>query len=324
MPHEIAPADIRRQVLADGDVSVAVLNLGCITQNWRVPHRGARVPVVLGYDDPAAYIDNPFYLGALVGRVANRIAGAGFTLNGTSHRLAANTPPHVLHGGAGGIGKRLWTMETDGSRALQLRLTSPDGDQGFPGRADFTVTISLSGPTLTHDMQATVDRPTPINLAHHNYFNLMGHGTARDHVLHIPSDHVTEVDADMIPTGRLLPVAGTRHDFNRPRALSEADPRAEGYDENHVLTGDTVTLAAPNGLTLKLHTDQPGLQLYSSRYLAPRHTPLADQSHAPYSAICLEAQHFPDAVNHPHFPSIIATPDAPYRQRLSVTIGAAS
>lgn len=322
MSQRIAPQDIRRHVLRDGDVSVAILNLGCITQDWRVPHRGARRSIVLGYADPVAYLDNPANLGTIVGRVANRIGNATFALNGTRYELDANIAPHMLHGGTGGIGKRLWQMEPDGTDAVQLRLTSPDGDQGFPGQASIMVTITLAGNTLTYDMGAEVDRPTPINLAQHNYYNLMGHGSARDHVLHLPATHITETDADSIPSGTLLPISGTRHDFTRPRSFAAADPDALGYDDNFALDAQTATLTAPDGLRLRLETDQPGMQLYSSRYLEPLHPPLPGQSHTAYDAICLEAQHFPDAVNHPQFAPIIATPDAPYRQRLTLTVEA--
>ncbi|SFM57517.1 aldose epimerase family protein [Shimia aestuarii] len=322
MSRRIAPQDIRRHVLRDGDVSVAILSLGCITQDWRVPHQGARRSIVLGYADPVAYLDNPANLGTIVGRVANRIGHATFALNGSRHRLDANIAPHMLHGGTGGIGKRLWQMEPDATNAVQLRLSSPDGDQGFPGRADFRVTITLAGNTLTYDMGAEVDRPTPINLAQHNYYNLMGHGSARDHVLRLPAAQITETDGDSIPTGALLPISGTRHDFTTARSFAEADPQALGYDDNFALDGNVATLTAPDGLRLTLETDQPGMQLYSSRYLEPVHPPVPGQSHTAYDAICLEAQHFPDAVNHPHFAPIIATPDRPYHQRLTLRVEA--
>ncbi|PSL20929.1 aldose epimerase family protein [Shimia abyssi] len=324
MPHAPTPDQIRQTTLESETMSVTILNLGCITQDWRVRHAGADLPIVLGYRAATDYLNNPAYLGAIVGRVANRIGGAAFELNGARHTVTANAPPHCLHGGDMGISKRIWEMDADETRAVELRHTSPHGDQGFPGEAVFTTTITLSGTTLTYDMRATVDRPTPINLAQHNYYNLMGRGTAHTHTLHIPANQITERSDDGIPNGTYHATAGNRFDFTRPRAISDADPAREGYDDNLVLSAPHTTLSAPNGLSLSLTTDQPGLQLYSSMFLTEEHTPHAGQSHTPYSAICLEPQHFPDALNKPGFAPIIATPGAPYHQRLTLELSGAS
>jgi len=322
-PHRIDPTSLRRHVLQDGAHRVAILSLGCITQDWRVAHQGAEVPVVLGYEHPQHYIGQSESLGAIVGRVANRISNADFTLAEKRYRLPANIPPHHLHSGPTGLGHQNWDMEGD-DHTVRLRYHSPDGEGGYPGAVDFQVVISLANNRLTYDMTATVDRPTPINLAQHSYYNLMGGAAAIwDHCLQINAEATTALDADLIPTGAIEPVAGKGLDFCEMRRLGTADPAHLGSDSNFVLgpaKGPNATLSAPNDLTLKLWTDQPGLQLYTGASLHCQNPPLAGQKHAPFHGVCLEAQQFPDAPNRPEFPSIIAKPDHPYRQVTSVEI----
>ncbi len=316
--------EIRRHVLADGDVSVAILNLGCITQDWRVPLNGARIPVVLGYRNPLDYLHNPSFLGVIAGRVANRISGAGFSLGGERHALAANEPPNHLHGGPGGLHAQIWAMESDGSRAVQLTLVSEHGDQGYPGRVALCITISLDGFSLCYDMRATTDRPTPLNLAQHSYYNLMGRGEIHDHHLQIHADRFTPLDSALIPTGKVEALDGRRCDFRRGKSLHQADPDHTGLDMCTILSappGDpAATLRAPNGLHLTLRTDQPCLQLYTSSKLFRSAPPLKGQSHDPFSAICLEPQRYTNAVNTPGFPSVLITPDTPYHQQTCVRI----
>ncbi len=311
-------------MLSDGDVSVAILNLGAITQDWRVPLGGTRVPVVLGFDNPQDYATNPCHLGVIAGRVANRISGAGFTLDGQHHDLPVNEPPNHLHGGPGGVHARIWDMEPDGNRAVRLRLVSHDGDQGYPGQVTFEVMITLSGYELRYDMRATTDRPTPINLAQHSYYNLMGRGGIGDHRLQIMADQYTPVDAAMIPTGQIAPLGGMDFDLRQHRTMRQADPAAKGLDMNLVLTGGpdqpAASLSAPNGLRLKLTTDQPCLQLYSGAHLRHAAQPLPGQLHDAFSGLCLEPQGFPNAINTPGFPSVLITPDHPYSQCLRVRI----
>lgn len=305
----------------DGDVSVSILNLGCITQDWQVPIGNNRVPVVLGYESPEDYVHNPAYLGAIVGRVANRIGGAQFQLGEETYKLAANVGQNMLHGGPSGLSHRIWDMEGDAS-SVELHLTSPDGDQGFPGRADFCVKISLSGNELTYEMSAQVDRTTPINLAQHSYYNLMGGGDIWNHGVLIAGDRITPLNAEMIVTGELQPTKATRFDFSSPEFLGEIDPQREGYDINYALNKAPVAarVTAPNGLCLELETDQPGLQFYTAQYLEQTHPSLSGQKHGPFAGLCLEAQQFPNAVNIPSFGNTFVTPDAPYFQRLVVRI----
>ncbi len=293
-----------------------MLNLGCITRSWLIPNHDTSV--VLGYADPRSYLNNPMYMGAIVGRVANRIGGASFSLNGAHHTLEANEGNNTLHGGQHGLHTRIWDMRIHSPQSAIFKLSSPHGDEGFPGKVEFTIEVTLSGATLTYDMRATVDRPTPINLAQHSYYSLGG--VQNDHRLHIPARAITQTDAGNIPTGQYAGVADTRFDFSSTRRLGDADPAGAGYDANYVLNGPTISATSPTGLRLTMETDQPGLQFYSARGLSEVHAPLPNQSHGPCAGFCFEPQGFPDALNQPDFPSIIATPDTPYRQRLAVTI----
>jgi len=305
-------------VLEGGDVSVAILNRGCITQDWQVPLRGTRVPVVLGYADPADYAHNPAYLGVIAGRVANRISGAAFTLDGQRYDLPANEAPNHIHGGPEGLHTRLWEMEADGARAVRLTLVSPHGEGGYPGRLDLTVTIRLEGDALTYDIRAVSDRPTLLNLAQHSYYSL-GAETCRDFHVTLPASRHTPNDAARIPTGEIVPVTDRPFDFRNGRSIAEADPERQGLDMNFVLDRGQARVTG-NGLVLEIETDQPCLQLYSGQHLNPLHPPLPGQSHAPFAGLCLEPQGYPNAVNTPGFPCPLVTPDHPYRQRTTVRI----
>ncbi|SMH44216.1 aldose epimerase family protein [Maritimibacter sp. HL-12] len=297
--------------LVAGDMEVTLLSFGSITRDWRIAGR----PVVLGYPDPADYGDDPFYMGIIAGRVANRIAGGRFPLGPLETELPLNDGANHLHGGPRGLGKRHWQMEADtAAGAVRLSCVSGHGDGGYPGRAAFEVVVSLSETRLTYDMRAEVDRPTPINLAQHNYYNLTG-GEIWDHELQIAAQEYLPIDAGSIPLGHRAPVAGTTLDFREARRIGEVDAAREGIDHCMVLTGEqpAAVLTAPGAPTLRFFTDQPGLQLYTGKYLSG--------AHQPFTGICLEPEGFPDAVNQPGFPSVMVTPDAPYVQRLSIEVG---
>lgn len=295
-------------MLEDGVTRVAILSLGCITQSWEVGGQ----PVVLGHADPAAYIGNRAFKGGIVGRVAGRIAGARFDLDGQSWALDVNEPPNHLHGGAGGLITRNWDLQPDGARAVRLTLHSQHGDQGYPGAVDFTVTIRLAGHTLTYDMAARVDRPTPISLAQHSYYNLMGRGAVWDHVLSLPAPRYLRVGEGLLVTGEEEPLDGQPFDFRASRSIAEADPARAGLDLAYAGLAGPVRMTAPNGMRLRMESDQPCLQLYTGRFLAA--------PHAPFEGLCLEPQQYPDSLNHAGFPVRLATPEAPYLQRLAVTI----
>lgn len=310
---------ISSHVLRDGDTTVTVLSMGCAVQDWQVAGRR----MVLGYDDPAAYRDNPRSMGIVVGRVANRTAQGRFTLEGTTFQLPVGPGGHHLHGGPNGLGKRNWHLTPEGDRAAVLRLTSPHLDEGYPGAVTFEVRLSLDGSALTWEMTAHPDRPTPVNLAQHLYFNLAGTGTVRDHTLRLAASRYTPTGPDLVPTGEVLPVSGTRYDFLAARSLAQADPQGAGYDLNFALdggSGPAAELSAPDGMTLRLWTDQPGLQVYTCGSLAPHARPWPGVPHGNWAGICLEAQGFPNALNTKGFPPIIVTPDAPYRQVTTIDI----
>jgi aldose 1-epimerase len=269
-----------------------------------VPDRsGRRANVVLGFETPEEYAANPRYLGAIVGRYANRIAKAQFTLDGRTYRLAANNGANHLHGGVTGFDKRVWRA-AGGAASLELRYSSPDGEEGYPGNLDVRVTYTLTDRSeLVVDYFATTDKPTPVSLTQHSYFNLAGEGDVRDHLLQIDADAITAVDEQLIPTGMIEPVAGTPFDF---RSLMTLGARRGGnYDHNFVLNGGIRVVEPKSGRTLDVHTTEPGMQLYTG-----------------YTrGLCLETQHFPDSPNQPSFPSTILRPGAEYRSRTVFTFG---
>ncbi len=324
-------ADIREITLQDGGHRVSLLNYGARMRGWWVPLAGGAVPVVLGHDDPAAYLADPLFLGATIGRVANRIGGARFALDGQEVRLAANEGENQLHGGATGLHNRLWdVVEQSTDRSVCFSTVLPDGDEGYPGEARISARFTLDAPRVVIELQAEVSRPCPISLTNHNYYNLMGGGPIWDHVLQVPATGYTPVDAALIPTGQVLPVDGTRYDYRQGARLADMDPDHHGSDINLALDparaadAPMVSLSAPNGLTLSMWSDAPGLQLYTGAGIAAALGAHPGQSFAPFHALCLEPQGFPDAANHPGFPSVIVTPDQPYRHRITIQISEAA
>jgi aldose 1-epimerase len=302
-----------------------------------VPDRQGRPgDVVLGFDSAEAYAGHPFFLGATVGRFANRIACGRFTLDGVAHQLTLNDgPPQArgqLHGGAQGFHTRLWQAEEVPGAvgpALRFRRLSPDGEEGFPGNLEVTVTYSLAPDAndLRLDYQAATDRATPVNLTHHSYFNLRGDGDVLDHRLRIDAEQFTPVGPGLLPLAGLTPVAGTPFDFTAPRAIGERlradDPQlrlAGGYDHNYVLRNRGGPLAAAAGLhdpetgrTLEVLTTEPGLQFYSGNFLDGTWPGKGGRHHGRHAGLCLEPQHFPDSPNRPDFPSTILRPGRTFR-----------
>jgi len=260
------------------------------------------------------------YLNALVGRVANRIAGGRFSLDGRSVQASVNEGDNTLHGGAVGWSMRDWTL-TETPAGVRAEYVSPDGEMGFPGEVRVTADIGfVADDAFEIRYLATADRPTPLSLTHHLYFNLSGRsGTdVLDHDLSVAARAITPCGPGLIPTGALMPVAGTPFDLRRARSigavLAEPHPQlalAGGLDHNFVLTAGAapaIRLRSPeSGLTLELHTDQPGVQLYAGQKMRP--------PWASHQALALEPQDFPDAVNHPAFPSSIVRPGQAYRRR---------
>lgn len=309
-----------------GGMSLEVLDYGAIIKRMLVPAHDRLLNVVLGFETLDAYVADTTYQGGVVGRVANRIADATFTLDGMTYHVSANRKGNCLHGGDVGFNKRLWKFvsprRTD-VPAVTLAYHSTDLEEGFPGALDVTVTYALTGPaSLTTLFEAQAHAPTPVNLSTHLYFNLSGdwNRSILDHELMLAADAITPVRDRLIPTGEIMPVAGTPFDFGTPKKISSAlagDHEqlviAKGIDHNFVLrekATPALMLHSPeSGLRLSMTTNQPGVQIYSGHNLKP--------PFIPHGALAIEPQNFPDAVNHPNFPNSILRPGATYRAEAS-------
>lgn len=319
---------VERFTIAAGALEMDVITYGARIQALRVPDAAGRAgDVVLGYADLARYEDDPAYHGAVCGRVANRIRHGTFTLDGVTYRLTLNHGRHHLHGGARGFSHRIWEAEpfaTDRAAGVVLRYTSPDGEEGYPGTLHAQVTYTLRDDgALAVAFAAESDRPTPVNLVQHAWFNLAGEGSGDilDHELAIRASSFTVFDEELIPTGELRPVAGTPLDFREPRRIGERiradDPLlriAGGYDHNYVFDepGSTdrpaVRLRDPgSGRVLEVFTSEPGLQLFTGNFPGDR-PGKCGRPYPIHAGVCLETQHFPDSPNHSHFPSTIVRP----------------
>lgn len=287
--------------------------------------------VVLGFDNLPQYLRGHPYFGCTVGRVANRIARGRFSLDGVDYALAPNNGPHHLHGGLVGFDKALWRGEPLVGPAVGVRFThiSPDGDQGYPGQLEVAVVMILTeADELVLDYIATTDRATPVNLTNHTYFNLASGGDVLGHELELAAARYTPTDATLIPTGELREVRGTPFDFTRPTPigarLDQLGREPNGYDDNFVLdrSGPGQVLAARiheprSGRVLEMRTTEPGVQLYTGNYFDGSVIGKRGTAYAPHTGFTLEAQHFPDSVNHPDFPSTILRPGETYRQTTS-------
>ncbi|MFZ3570747.1 aldose epimerase family protein [Streptomyces sp. BH097] len=314
---------VHRWTLEREGARVRVLTYGGILQSVEVPDRdGAVADVVLGFADLDGYLKHPEpYLGAVVGRYANRIAGGRFALDGRVHHLARNNGENALHGGERGFDKRVWDAEALGEHGVRLSRVSPHGEEGYPGRVEVSVTYTLeAGGVLRIAYEAVTDAPTPVNLTNHTYWNLGGalSGSAVDgHELRIDGGRVTAVDEGLIPTGELLDVTGTRFDFRQSRKVGP------GYDHNYVLdkgvSGEAVEVAElhdpASGRVLSVATTEPGVQLYTADGF--------DESlrFAPGDGIALETQHFPDSPNRVEFPSTVVRPGDVYRSQTVYRFG---
>ena len=321
-------------------VEVRVITYGAILTSVKVPdRRGAIADVVHGFETLDGYLKGHPYFGAVVGRYANRIGKAQFTLNGRTYPLAANNGPNHLHGGIRGFDKYVWHAEPLPKRAgVVLSRTSPDGEEGYPGTVKVRVTYTLTDANqLELEYEATSDKPTPLNLTNHSYFNLSGHdsGSVLDHELTVHADRYTPVDSTLIPTGALAPVQGTPFDFRKPARIGAriGEPHEQlkygiGYDHNWVLnrTGDGLEMAArvvdpKSGRTLEVSTTEPGLQFYTGNFLDGSVKGKGGTVYNQRSAFCLETQHFPDSPNKPDFPSTILEPGKTHRSRTVFSFG---
>jgi aldose 1-epimerase len=313
-------------------MTAKVTTYGAILTDLYVPNKRGRLGnVVLGFDYLQAYVAGHPYFGSNVGRVANRIAKGKFTLDGKEYKLATNNGPNTLHGGVRGFDKVLWKAKVarGGVPSVTFTYVSPDGEEGFPGNLTATVTYTVTDKNeLKVDYTATTDKATPVNLAHHSYFNLAdpASGDVLGHEVAIFADKYTPVDDTMIPTGKIEPVKGTPLDFTAPHKIGErigelkGDPG--GYDHNYVLRSGGSTepkLAArvyepKTGRVMEVLTTEPGLQFYSGNFLDGKQKGRGGVLFKKHAGFCMEAQHFPDSVNHPEFPSVILRPGETYKE----------
>ncbi|CAL9447674.1 Aldose 1-epimerase [Streptomyces sp. enrichment culture] len=321
--------------LENGGTRMKVLSYGGVVQSLEVPdRRGRYANVSLGFDTLEEYVASSPYFGALIGRYGNRIDKGLFTLDGTTHQLSVNDGENSLHGGAQGFDKRVWDVEpfTRGSDVgLHLHYTSADGEMGYPGtlRTKVTYTLTRDGDWRI-DYEATTDRTTVVNLTSHVYWNLAGEagGSIHDHELSIAASRFTPVDSGLIPTGELAEVAGTPFDFRRAKPIGRDIRTAhqqvlygQGFDHNWALDkGVTArpehaaTLRDPSsGRTLRIATNEPGLQFYSGNFLDGTLVGTGGRVYRQGDGLCLETQHFPDSPNQPSFPSTVLRPGETYR-----------
>ena len=325
-----------------GGMQLSVMSHGAAIVSLRVPDRAGNLDdIVLGFDSLEGYLGHTHYFGAIVGRYANRIARGRFELDGSRYRLSVNDEPHHLHGGTRGFDRVVWECEPfrdDRGEGLALRHTSPDGDQGYPGTLEVEARYVLTGnDRLEVDYRATTDTPTPVNLTQHSYFNLLGAGKGDilGHQLRIDADAYTPVDCTLIPTGKVLPVAGTPFDFRTAAAIGahigDPDPQLEyagGYDHNFVLRREEPGLShaarviePTTGRTLDVFTTEPGLQFYSGNQLDGAVAGKGGRSYGRHTGFCLETQHYPDSPNRHEFPSTILNPGQEYASRTVFAFG---
>jgi aldose 1-epimerase len=316
--------------LKNEKIEVQVMNYGGYVLSIKVPDRSGKVAdVVLGFDDPVRYYEsnhakgNPFF-GPIVGRYANRIAHAKFSLDGKEYTTPKNDGDNTLHGGPDGFHNHLWIGQIipDG---VELKYVSKDGEEGFPGNLSVAVKYTLSGNDLKIDYSATTDKPTVLNLTNHSYFNLsgQGNGTILADELKLNASRFTPVDSGLIPTGELKSVVGTPFDFLKPHAVGERinanDEQLHlghnGYDHNFVIDGggrelkETAEVYDPaSGRVLQVLTTEPGVQFYTANFLDGSIKGKGGVAYPRNAALCLETQHFPDSPNHPAFPTTVLKP----------------
>ncbi len=315
----------------DNGLVAKITNFGGIVTEMHVPDKdGQLADITLGFDNLDGYLGKHPYFGAIVGRVANRIAKAKFELEGKEYVLANNAGENHLHGGLKGFDKVVWDAEIIEGPALKLSYLSKDGEENYPGNLSVTVVYSLTNDNeLKLDMTAAADAPTPVNIVNHAYWNLKGAGCGDilDHEIMINAESFTAVDNALMPTGKIEKVAGTPLDFTKHQIIGSRfdqltnDPL--GYDFNFVLNGQEgqLKLAAKvgdpsSGRVLEVHTTEPGVQFYTGNFLDGSLTGKGGAVYEQYAGFCLETQHFPDSVNQPNFPSIILCPGQTYKHEM--------
>jgi aldose 1-epimerase len=328
----------------NGRVTISMLTWGATIQRVETPDRdGHAKNISLGFDNLPDYAALSPYFGATVGRYGNRIAKGRFTLDGHAYQIPINNGENALHGGTIGFDKKVWkakVVQTSSAVGVAFTYVSPDGEMGFPGELTSTVTYTLDPEdNLRIDYHATVaGKPTVLNLTNHVYFNLAGEGSGSidGHVLQLNAPSYTPVDAGLIPTGEIAPVAGTPFDFNKPTAIGarirDDHPQlviGRGYDHNFVLgkaNSDGLRFAArfwepESGRTVAVHTSQPGAQFYSGNFLDGTFQGIGNKSYRQGDAFAFETQHFPDSPNQPNFPSTVLRPGETFTSTTIYTFG---
>lgn len=314
------------------NIQAAITNYGGRLVSLLVPDKNGKITdIVAGFDSVRQYAKSTEpYFGATIGRYGNRIAKGHFKLDGKQYTLFINNGPNTLHGGKKGFQDVVWDAKQTGDSVLQLSYLSKDGEEGFPGNLQVTVTYTLTNNNdLKLDYKATTDKKTVVNLTNHAFFNLngLGSGTINDHILMINADRYTPVDSTLIPTGKIEPVANTPFDFRKPHpigllleAKNEQLTNANGYDHNFVLNvnkGAGLNLAAiaigdKSGIEMKVYTDEPGLQFYGGNFMQGKNELKGGVPDLFRTAFCLETQHFPDSPNQSAFPTTILKPGEEY------------
>ena len=336
---------IPRYLLDNGrGLRAEVVALGGVVLRLFAPGRdGASANVLLGPATAGQIVDpkSP-YLGALIGRVGNRIGHARFSLDGTAYTLAANDGPHTLHGGKVGYDKRLWQATPVGDAALKLSLFDYDATEGFPGDVRVEVTYTLTPENAWRiDYVATTDKATPINLTQHAYFNLKdaGRSPVLDHELQLHATHYTPSDAGLLPTGEIVPVAGTPFDYTTAKPIGRDFDKLtntpRGVDHNFVIDGGTADTATRSdtlrpaaavyepttGRTMAVWTTEPGVQVYTGNFLDGSYAGHDGFAYAQHTAFCLETQHYPDSPNRPDFPNATLRPGETFRSTTEYRFG---
>ncbi len=317
--------------LHNGNLTAAITNYGARVVSLIVPDKnGNPTDIVLGYDSIGKYLHQPdTYFGAIVGRYGNRIGHAKFKLNGKEYALYKNNGPNTLHGGKKGFDAVVWNARKLDTGTLRLTYLSKDGEEGYPGNLQVTVTYVLDSNGLRIQYDATTDKPTVLNLTNHSYFNLngQGSGTINNHTLQINASRYTPVDDGLIPTGKVDSVTGTPFDFLKPMTIgarvndspNQQIKFGKGYDHNFVLDHPSITSPAAiatgdlSGIVMSVHTDQPGIQFYGGNFMTGTNPLKAGKTDGYRTAFCLETQHFPDAPNKPSFPTTELKPGEKYQ-----------
>jgi len=316
-------------------MTVKITNFGGIITSIIVPDKkGDMGDVVLGFDSLAPYFINNPHFGAIIGRYGNRIAKAKFSIDGKEYHLVANDNQNTLHGGINGFDKHVWDaieIKDTAGVGLQLTYVSKDGEEGFPGNLKTIVTYTLTNNNeLKINYQAETDKPTVLNLTHHSYFNLACHGDVLKHQIQINADRYVIVDTNLIPTGELPSVKGSKYDFIQMMEIGSRIDTGfhKGYDHCYVLNGkpgemvEAATVYDPfSGRTLTVYTDQPGVQFYTGNFLDGSLQGKNEMVYDDHNGFCLETQHFPDSPNHPQFPSTLLRPGEKFHSQTIYKFG---